>query len=117
MCEIMGYFDEFKTSSIKVYRQTPGYNSSGEVVYVDALIFDGAGWFWVGGDGEQFENQQEKNVSAYSLVLDPADVTTAPEKNDIATIDGVEGYRIGKQYKYFTGDEVLYFEVNKKVGV
>jgi hypothetical protein len=115
---IMDYFPEYKQATVVITRQADtSYNASGEVVWSDTSIFTGKGWFYQGGDSEQFDNQQEKNVESFTLILDPKDVTTLPTGNDIATIDGVEGYRIGQPAKYFTGQEVLTYSVERKVGV
>jgi hypothetical protein len=115
---IMSHFPEYKLATVVITRQVAtSYNDSGEVVWADSSIYSGKGWFYQGGDSELFENQQEKNVETFSLILDPKDLTTIPTGNDVATIDGVEGYRIGQPAKYFTGQEVLFFTVERKVGI
>ena len=114
---IMDYFPEYKLATVVAYSQTKTYNLSGEVVYSNVEIFDGIGWFWQGGEAEVFENQQERNDVSWQLILDSADLTTIPGTDDIATIDGVTGYRLGQPQKYFDGGEFYLYQVNRREGV
>ena len=117
MSDILSYFPEYKLSTITIYRQTKVYDNAGQVSYTDSAIFTGSGWFWNGGDAEVFENQQEKNLVSYQLILDPKDVTTLPEQDDVLTVNGVSDYRLGKPQVFFNSAEVFLYTVNKRVGV
>lgn len=114
---ILDAFPEFKVADILIERRADTVYVAGEPVYQNTTIYTGKGWFYKGGDSEIFGNQQVKNEPSWKLILDPRDVTTVPRSNDVLTVDGVAGYRLGAVTTYFDQGELYFYDVNRKEGV